>query len=110
MFRRLEAEQREAQAVETTRRGLAQAVVNEQPATLGCQRRRRKADLVGVPPGTAASLKDYFVAAPVTQIRRIGNPNVRSHVSDGPMNHRPIIADSVRQEGGSLVFGRQLGR
>ena len=64
-----------------------------------------KADLVGVPPRAFAREQDRLVAAPVAQIGRIRDPDVRAGVGDRPMDEREVAVDAARQERRVFVVG-----
>jgi hypothetical protein len=65
------------------RGGVPHAVIEHQPAALGLDQRRREADLVRVPPGALARLEHELVGAPVAQVGRVRDPDVRAGVGHG---------------------------
>ena len=90
------------------RRRRVGAVIHDQPARGGCERRRPQPDLVGVPPGPLTRLEEKRVVAPVARIWRIGDPHVgqtakRSRAMDqGPTAVEPMRGNcsvlAVRQQ------------
>src|SRR4051812_33568080 len=66
--RLVEVEQREADAVDLAGDGLLDAVVDQQPAVLGTERRRADADAERVPPGAVAGLQDLLRRAPADEV------------------------------------------
>jgi hypothetical protein len=68
-IRLLEVQERQPGAVQRAGRRGADAVVHDQPAIRGLQRRRPEPDLAGVPPAPLARLQEQVLVAPVAQIR-----------------------------------------
>ena len=94
-------------AVDRAVRGRVDAVVHDEPAVGGLERRRPEADLAGVPPGAVARLEQELVVAPVAQVGRVREPHVRAAAQRrGPVDHRPAAVEPAREQRRVLVLGR----
>ena len=104
----VEIEQGEADPVDLAGDGLFDAVVEEQPAVLGSERRRADADPQRVPPGARAWLQHLLGGAPADEVVRAGEEDltVRAAVLClRAVEKQPASVDSVRKECCVLVFG-----
>src|SRR5450755_3798098 len=79
------------------------SVVEHEPTSRGLYGWRRKANLVGIPPGAAPRFQHEPVPAPMPEIGRVGNPHVRSERRHGAVNERPVSVDSAGQKGAIFV-------
>src|SRR5262249_17855313 len=73
----LQIQQRQSQSVKTAGRSIAHAVIDDQPSVWRLNRRRRETDFVSVPPRTLSGFQHYAMIAPMLQVRRIRQPDIR---------------------------------
>src|SRR3954452_22208179 len=92
-IRPLEVKKREAEAIDASRRCMADPVIDREPAFRGLNRRRAQTDLVRVPPTAAPRFQDDLVASPVPQIRRERDPHMRAEAGHRPMDHSPATVN-----------------
>src|SRR5581483_10575016 len=65
----LEVQKRYAQAVQTSRGRVPDAVIDHQPTGRRLDQRRRETNLVRIPPGALACRQDELVVSPVAEVR-----------------------------------------
>ena len=88
--------------------GLLDAVVDEQPAVLGPERRRSDADPQRVPPGAGAGLEHLLGGAPADEVGRAREEDLAAGAAElglGAVEEQPAAVDPVRQQRGVLVLG-----
>ena len=85
---------------------LPHSVIDGQPSLGRFNRRRTEANLVRIPPSAAPRLQNDLVAAPMPQVRRVGDPHVRAERRDRPMNEGPAAANPPRQQSRILILRR----
>ena len=78
-------------------------MVEHEPAARRLDQRRRETDLVGVPPGAPACRQHALVLAPVLQIGREGDPDIRGGRGPRTMEQRKAAVDATRQHRRILV-------
>src|ERR1043165_2777830 len=83
---------------------MSNAVVKNQPTSVGFDGWRRKTDLVRIPPTSLAGLQHELMVPPETQIGRIGDPHMNAERRHGAMNQGPQAAYAARQQSGIFVF------
>src|SRR5205823_6764468 len=95
-----------ADAVDLARdRGL-DAVVDEQPAVLGAERRRPEADPQRIPPRALARSEHLLAGAEVDEVVGTGEGDLAVSalvLRLGPVKEHPTALDPVREERGVLV-------
>ena len=106
--RLLEVEQREPDPVDAAGDGVPDAVVDEQPALRGAQRRRAETDAHRVPPGALARAQHLLGRAPAHQVGRSRQQDLGAAAAElvaRPVEEHPLAVDPVRQQRGVLVVG-----
>src|SRR6266536_2840493 len=83
---------------------MSYSVVNHEPAARSFNWRITQANLVGIPPGTAACFEHHFVCAPMSEVRGIRDPHMCTKTSNRPVDERPLSLDAARQECGILIL------
>src|SRR5579863_4490569 len=103
----LEVEQSEADAVDLARDRVLDAVVDEQPAVLGAERRRPEADAQRVPPRALARTEHLLAGAPVDEVVGTGESDLAVSalvLRLRPVQEHPAALDPVWEERCVLVF------
>src|SRR5271170_6977644 len=103
-LRLLEIEECHSETIDTARRGLTNAMIEDKPAFRSLNWWRTEADLVGVPPSAAPRFEHNSMAAPMAQVWGIRDPHVRAEGRHWTVNHGPKSPDSPRQQRGIFVF------
>src|SRR5258708_33312466 len=67
-FRMLKVEQRNAKSIQSATGRLSHPMIDHEPAFCGFNGRGGKTNLVGIPPGTTASLKNQPMIPPMAQV------------------------------------------
>ena len=108
----IKIEKSKTQPVDAAACSFAHTMVDQEPALISLQGWRREADLVSVPPGALARPKQNAVTAPVLEVWRKGNPNVRARSRVAryrPMEQGVTPIKLRSEESGILILRREYG-
>src|SRR4029434_2396212 len=85
VFRGLQVQQRKAQPIQAPGSRSPDAVIQHQPPAGCLDERWRQSHTISVPPGPAPGRQYELVSAPVTEIWREGDPDVRARIRQRAM-------------------------
>src|SRR5271165_1862814 len=105
-FGLFEIEQGQTKPVDGARRRPTDAVIEHQPTSRRFDGGRGHANLVRVPPRTAAGFQHELVIAPMPQVRRVRDPAVSCQWRHGTVDQGPKSVDFSWQQGSVLVIWR----
>ena len=102
----LEVQQRQTRAIQAPSDGLAHAVVDDEPAVLGLERRGPHAHAFRVPPAALPAAEHQFGRSPALEVGRAGQPHIGAVHGGRPVEEHPVATNPARQQDSVLVFGR----